>query len=302
MSNNHTLIVIIGPTGVGKTRASLSVASHFNCDIISADSRQMYKNMTIGTAAPTQEELSVARHHFIQFLHPNNLYNASQYETDVMQLLPQLFKQNSKQVLVGGSMMYVDAICKGIDLMPDVDPEVRKNLKKQLATDGLEALRIQLKTLDPATYNKVDLKNPARVLHAVEVCITTGKPYSSFLTQSAKKRDFNIIKVGIDAPRPKLYDRINQRVDNMIKAGLVNEVKALLPYKDYNALNTVGYKEIFEYLDGKISLKRATDLIKRNSRRYAKKQLTWFRRDSSVTWFQYNELEQLDSWLNNRFN
>lgn len=302
MSNNHTLIVIIGPTGVGKTRASLSVASRFNCDIISADSRQMYKNMTIGTAAPTQEELSVARHHFIQFLHPNNLYNASQYETDVMQLLPQLFKQNSKQVLVGGSMMYVDAICKGIDLMPDVDPEVRENLKKQLATDGLEALRIQLKTLDPATYNKVDLKNPARVLHAVEVCITTGKPYSSFLTQSAKKRDFNIIKVGIDAPRPKLYDRINQRVDNMIKAGLVNEVKALLPFKDYNALNTVGYKEIFEYLDGKISLKRATDLIKRNSRRYAKKQLTWFRRDSSVTWFQYNELEQLDSWLNNRFN
>lgn len=295
-----TLIVIIGPTGVGKTSTSLSLASHLGCDNLSADSRQMYRQMPIGTAAPTTEELSQIKHHFVQFLNPDDLYNASQYETDVVELLPGLFAQNMVQVMVGGSMMYIDAVCKGIDEMPDVDLEIRKQLKQQLDLEGLESLRLQLKVMDPISYAKVDLQNPARVLHAVEVCLTTGRPYSSFLTRSIKKRDFNILKIGIDLPRPQLYDRINTRVDLMMQQGLVEEVKTLLPYKNCNALNTVGYKEIFDFLDGKTNLKRATDLIKRNSRRYAKKQLTWFKKDESITWFQPTDSEQILQWVDER--
>lgn len=193
--------------------------------------------------------------------------------------------------------MYVDAICKGIDLMPDVDLEIRETLKIQLKEEGLEALRLQLKKLDPITYARVDLKNPARVIHAVEVCLTTGKPYSSFLTQSTKKRDFNILKIGIDAPRPELYSRINKRVDKMMAQGLEDEVRNLQPYKNCNALNTVGYKEVFAYLDGEITLQRALELIKRNSRRYAKKQLTWFKKDTSVQWFQKAEMDKIVDWV-----
>lgn len=292
-----TLIIIVGPTGVGKTQASLAIASHFQCDVISADSRQLYRHMSIGTASPTAEELSVVPHHFVQILSPDAPYNASNYETDVLELLPDLFQKNPVQVMVGGSMMYIDAICKGIDDIPDVDPEVRDQLKLQLELEGIESLRLQLKVLDPVTYDKVDLKNPARVLHAVEVCLTTGKAYSSFLKKTPKKRPFNIVKVGIDMPREKLYQRINNRVVKMMEEGLEDEVKKLMPFRHCNALNTVGYKEMFAYLDGKIKLPRAIDLIQRNSRRYAKKQLTWFRKDSNTQWFSPSNEAEIFSYL-----
>ncbi len=296
MSQN-TLIVLVGPTGVGKTQTSLQIAKKFGCDIISSDSRQVFKQMSIGTAAATAEEQKQVPHHFVQFLNPDETYNASQFESDVLKKLDELFAKNPVQLMVGGSMMYVDAICKGIDIIPDVDPEVRERLKKQHAEEGLEGIRLQLKTLDPLSYEKVDLKNPARLIHAVEVCLTTGKPYSSFLKRSEKKRDFRIVKIGLNMGRDKLYDRINQRVELMIAEGLETEVKALQNYREFQALQTVGYREMFDYLDGNYDLKRAIQLIQRNSRHYAKKQLTWFRKDADIHWFHPDESNKILHFL-----
>ncbi|MFB6317551.1 tRNA (adenosine(37)-N6)-dimethylallyltransferase MiaA [Saccharicrinis sp. FJH54] len=279
------LIVLVGPTAVGKTKVSLELAQTFGCEIISADSRQFYKYMKIGTAAPTANELQTAKHHFVHFLEPDRYYNASTFEHQVLELLENIFQPNDTAILCGGSMLYADAVVKGIDLMPDVDPEIRKNLYEAHKNGEIDALRLQLKQLDPAYYNEADLKNPVRIIHALEVCLTTGKPFSEFRTKQQKDRPFNVIKIGLNIPREDLFERINIRVEQMIAEGLVEEVKELAHYKGENALNTVGYREIFEYLDGKISLERAIELIQRNTRRYAKKQLTWFKKDPDTVWF-----------------
>lgn len=279
------LIVLVGPTAVGKTKASLQIAQTFKAEIISADSRQFYKYLKIGTAAPTQKELSAAQHHFIGFLEPDAYYNASTYETDVLIKLESIYKKSDVALLTGGSMLYVDAITKGIDLMPDVDPNIRQSLYEAKEKGEIDALRLQLKKLDPPYYEIADLKNPVRVIHALEICLTTGKPYSEFRTNPKKNRSFNFIKIGLDLPRAELYKRINDRVIQMINEGLVDEVKSLIGYKDCNALNTVGYKEIFSYLDGAYSLDRAIELIQRNTRHYAKKQLTWFKKDKEIQWY-----------------
>ena len=294
MPEKH-LIVLVGPTAVGKTSVSTELATHFSCDIISADSRQFYKYMKVGTAAPTDKELQKATHHFIQFLEPKQYYNASTYEHDVLNVLNDLYKTSDVAILCGGSMLYVDAVIKGIDLMPDVDPEIRKSLYNIHQRGEIDALRLQLKQLDPNYYNEADLKNPVRIIHALEVCLTTGKPFSEFRTKKNKERPFNLIKIGLELPREELYNRINLRVHNMVHNGLVDEVRSLEKYKDENALNTVGYKEIFPYINGEYSLDRAVELIQRNSRRYAKKQVTWFKKDAEMTWFSPDDIQGIIS-------
>jgi tRNA dimethylallyltransferase len=291
------LIVITGPTGIGKTAVAIQLAKHFGSEIISADSRQLYKELNIGTATPQPHELSAIKHHFIQSHSIADNYNASKYETEALKLIEQLFVKTDILFLTGGSMLYIDAVCKGIDEMPDADPEIRSNLKLILEKEGIESLRLQLKQLDPDYYQIVDLKNPNRIIHALEICMTTGKPYSSFRTNPAKKRSFTIIKIGLDCDRQMLHNRINSRVDKIIEDGLENEVRNLLPYKNLNALNTVGYREFFEYFDGKISAGTAVELIKRNSRRYARKQLTWFRNDQQMQWFQPHDITEIIEFI-----
>lgn len=283
--NSKTLIVIIGPTGVGKTDTAISIANHYAANIISCDSRQMYDGLIIGTAAPTPEELRRAPHHFIGHLQITDSYNASQYEHDALQKLDELYKHNHVVVMTGGSMLYVDAICKGIDIMPDVDPALRAELMKRLEAEGIEALRAELKQLDPNYYLEVDLKNPIRIVHALEICHTTGKPFSSFRKKEPKKRPFNIIKIGLNRDRAELFDRINKRVLIMIEQGLEAEAKHFYPFKNYQSLNTVGYKQLFDYFEGQCSRDKAIELIQRDSRRYAKKQLTWFKKQEDITWF-----------------
>ncbi|SHF96630.1 tRNA dimethylallyltransferase [Mariniphaga anaerophila] len=292
-----TLIVITGPTAVGKTKTAIEVAKFFNTEIVSADSRQIYKELSIGTAVPSAEELAEVRHHFIHSHSVYETYNASRYETDAIDLLEKLFKNFDTVVLTGGSMLYIDAVCKGIDTMPDVDPELRKNLKMRLNEEGIESLRIQLKRLDPEYYFKVDLKNPARIVHALEICLMTGKPYSSFRSSPKKERPFAIIKTGLNCDRDKLHQRINRRVEKMAEAGLEKEARAVYPHKELNALNTVGYREFFNYFDGDISREKAIELIKRNTRRYARKQLTWFRNDPEMNWFNPEETNQLIDFI-----
>lgn len=292
-----TLIVLVGPTAVGKTDLSVRLAEHFKTPIISADSRQIYKGLKIGTASPEPEYLERVQHHFIECKALDDYYNASAYETEVLDLLTLLFKKQNEVLLTGGSMMYVDAVVKGIDEMPDADQEIRAELIERFQNEGLEPLRIQLKTLDPVFYSKVDLKNHSRIIHALEISIQTGKPYSSFLTNQAKERPFNVIKVGIDRDRKELYERINQRVLLMIEEGLEEEAKVFQAYRHCNALNTVGYKEMFAYLDGEYDLDRAVELIQRNSRRYAKKQLTWFRRDQQIQWFHPDNMTEIIAYV-----
>jgi tRNA dimethylallyltransferase len=284
------LIVITGPTGIGKTGVAIQLAKHFNSEIISSDSRQIFKELNIGTATPHPHELSEIKHHFIHTHSITENYNASKYETEALQLIEQLFVKFDILFLTGGSMLYIDAVCKGIDEIPDADPEIRSRLKLRLENEGIETVRLQLKQLDPDYYGIVDLKNPNRIIHALEICMTTGKPYSSFRTNPLKKRPFEIIKIGLDCDRQTLHNLINSRVDKMIKEGLENEVENLLPYKSLNALNTVGYREFFDYFDGKTSIDTAIELIKRNTRRYARKQLTWFRNDQQMQWFQPNNI------------
>ena len=291
------LLVIIGPTGVGKTELSLRIAENFGTEIVSADSRQLYANLKIGTAAPTPEELQRVPHHFIGTLQLTDYYSAAQYEEDALKLLNHLFQTKDVVILTGGSMMYVDAVCKGIDDIPTVDEETRKTLLERYEKEGLEQLCAELKLLDPDYYKIVDLKNHKRVIHALEICYMTGKTYTSFRTQEKKTRPFRMIKIGLTRDREELYARINQRVDIMMEQGLLDEVKQVYPYRQLNSLNTVGYKELFNYLDGEWALPFAIDKIKQNSRIYSRKQMTWFKRDEEIRWFHPNQEEDILTYI-----
>lgn len=280
-----TLIVLVGPTGSGKTDLSIAVAEHFSAPIISTDSRQFYRGIPIGTAQPDAEQLQRVEHHFIASHDLTDEFNCGAYEVAALKRLEELFLQHDTVVAVGGSGLYVKALCEGMDDMPEVDAELRQRLSERLQTEGLESLVEVLRQRDAEFYEVVDRKNPARVLRALEVCIATGKPYSSLRTGTKRKRDFNIVKVGTDMPRDILYDRIDRRVDMMMEQGLEAEARSVYHLREHNSLQTVGYREMFDYFDGKISREEAIELIKRNSRRYAKRQLTWFRRDSEIEWF-----------------
>lgn len=302
MNSKPTLIVSIGPTGIGKTDLSLNIAEHYNTEIISADSRQLYADLKIGTAAPTPEQLARVKHHFVGTLQLTDYYSAAQYEAEVMKKLDELFKRHNVIVLTGGSMMYVDAVCKGIDDIPTVDEETRKTLMQHYENVGLERLCAELKILDPEYYDIVDKKNPKRVIHALEICYMTGQTYTSFRTSQTKERPFNIIKVGLRREREELYARINKRVDIMMEDGLLEEAKSVYQYKDLNSLNTVGYKEMFKYLDGEWELPFAIEKIKQNSRIYSRKQVTWFKRDTDITWFHPDDTDNIMSFIEERLN
>ncbi len=294
------LIVLTGPTGIGKTGIGIKIAQHFKTEIVSSDSRQIFKELIIGTAVPEVEELALVKHHFIQTQSINENYNASRYETEALDVIDSLLKKHNLVLLVGGSMLYIDAVCNGIDIMPDADPEIRKSLKYKLEKEGIESLRIQLKKLDPEHYKIVDLKNPNRLIHALEISILTGKPFSTFLTNPRKARPFSIIKIGLNCDRAELHRKINIRVDKMIATGLETEARNLYSQKHLNALNTVGYRELFEYFDNIISREKAIELIKRNTRRYARKQLTWFRNDTEMNWFEPSQTSEIITFIENR--
>jgi len=293
----NTLIVLLGPTGVGKTELSLRVASHVGSPIISADSRQLYKELVIGTAAPTAEQLARIKHYFVGTLSLTDYYNASQFEEEVLLCLENLFQSTSNVVMTGGSMMYIDAVCNGIDELPTVSQEIRTNLMKRFEVEGLDPIQEDLKRLDPQHYNEVDLNNYKRVIHALEICLMTGKPYSELRTNTKKSRPFRIIKIGLTRDREELCERINIRVDQMMRDGLLEEVRHVYPYKQLNSLNTVGYKEMFNYLDGEWPLDFAIEKIKRNSRVYARKQMTWFKRDKEINWFHPDNIEGILTFL-----
>lgn len=293
----HTLIVLIGPTGVGKTELSLRLAELFHTCIVSADSRQLYADLKIGTAAPTPTQLQRVQHHFVGTLKLTDYYSAAQYESEVMQLLETLYTGHDTVLLTGGSMMYVDAVCKGIDDIPTVDADTRQLMLHKYETEGLESLCAELRLLDPEYYKVVDLKNPKRVVHALEICYMTGKTYTSFRTRQKKERPFRIIKIGLTRDREELYERINRRVDQMIEDGLIEEARRVHPYKSLNSLNTVGYKEIFKYLDGEWTLSFAIEKIKQNSRIYSRKQMTWFKRDEEIRWFHPEQETEIGSYL-----
>jgi len=288
---NKTLLVILGPTGVGKTNISLRLAEYFGCPIVSSDSRQFYRELKIGTAAPTEEQLKRVKHYFIGSHSIFDEYNAGQYEQDVIQLLDELFQKHDVLLLVGGSMMYIDAVCNGMDDIPNVDAETREFWQKQYSDFGLESIQNELKRLDPIHYEQVDIQNPKRIMHALEICKMTEKPYSDLRKGQRKERNFNIMKIGLNRPRPELYERINVRVDEMMAEGLLAEAEQFYQYKQLNTLNTVGYKELYEYMDGNWTLDFAINMIKQDSRRYAKRQLTWFNRDKEIQWFHPSELE-----------
>lgn len=289
----NALIVLLGPTGVGKTELSLRLAEHFHTPIISSDSRQLYKELPIGTAAPTPEQQARVKHYMVGTLSLTDYYSASQFEEEVMSLLQQLHQNHPTVLMTGGSMMYIDAVCKGIDDIPTVTPEIRKAVYDQYEAEGLAPLLEELRQADPEHYAFVDHCNYKRVLHAVEICRLTGKPYSSFRTNCRKKRPFQIIKVGLTREREELYERINARVDQMMADGLLEEARKVYPFRHLNSLNTVGYKELFMYLSGEWSLDFAVEKIKRNSRVYARKQMTWFKRDAEIEWFHPDEEEQI---------
>ena len=279
-----TLLVLLGPTGVGKTELSIKVAQELGSPIISADSRQIYKGMTIGTAAPTKIQTEHVVHYFVDKLQPENYYSASEFEDETLLLLDKLYAQHNTIVMTGGSMMYIDAVCKGIDDIPTIDDKLRRDLQELYNKEGIDSIRRQLKLLDPVFYNEVDLRNPKRVIHAVEICLMAGKPYSSLRTNTKKERPFKIVKVGFTRDRNELYNRINLRVDQMIEDGLENEARGFYHLRHLNSLNTVGYKELFNFFDGKCSKEFAIDKIKQHSRNYARKQLSWFRRDKNIYW------------------
>ena len=298
----NTLIVLLGPTGVGKTELSLRVASHVGSPIISADSRQLYKELVIGTAAPTAEQLARIKHYFVGTLSLTDYYNASQFEEEVLLCLENLFQSISNVVMTGGSMMYIDAVCNGIDELPTVSQEIRTNLMKRFEVEGLDPIQEDLKRLDPQHYNEVDLNNYKRVIHALEICLMTGRPYSELRTNTKKTRPFRIIKIGLTRDREELCDRINARVDQMMRDGLLEEARHVYPYKHLNSLNTVGYKEMFNYLDGEWPLDFAIEKIKRNSRVYARKQMTWFKRDKEINWFHPDNIEGILTFLDEQLN
>lgn len=289
----NNLVVLIGPTAVGKTDTSFAVAERFGCPIISADSRQMYKGMEIGTAMPSKEELTRHKHFFVGQLSPGDYYSAAKYEEEVLALLEKEFQHHPTMLMTGGSMMYIDAVCKGIDDIPTVDEDTRAMVLARYEQEGLEPLVSELRLLDPEYYNEADIKNPKRVMHALEICYMTGKTYSSFRKRKEKKRPFNIIKIGLQRDREELYERISKRVDIMIEQGLVNEVKKFSHLKHHNSLNTVGYKEIFKYLDGEWTLDFAIEKIKQNTRIYSRKQVTWYRKDEDIAWFHPDNVEDI---------
>ena len=291
------LIVITGPTAVGKTNLCMDIARKLGIPIINADSRQLFRQLPIGTAQPTKEQRARVRHYFVGTLDIGDYYSASMYEQDVMSLLQQLFAGSDYALLSGGSMMYIDAVCNGIDDIPTVDDETRSLMKRRLAEEGLEALVEELKRLDPEHYELVDRQNPRRVVHALEICHMTGKTYTSFRTSQKKQRPFEIIKIGLNREREELYQRINRRVDQMMEEGLLEEARMMLPYREANALNTVGYKELFNYFDGVWNLSEAVERIKGNTRRYARKQLTWFKRDTQMRWFHPDDQELMMNYI-----
>lgn len=293
----NSLITLLGPTGVGKTELSLKVAERFGSPIISSDSRQLYCDLPIGTAAPTPEQQARVKHYFVGTLKLTDYYSASQFETDVLALLAQLHTTTPHVVMTGGSMMYIDAVCKGIDDIPTVTPEIREAIYQQYAQEGLAPILEELKAADPQHYEEVDRQNYKRVIHAVEICRMTGKPYSSFRTNTIKSRPFRIIKIGLTRDREELYDRINRRVDMMMEEGLLEEARRVYPFRTLNALNTVGYKELFNYFSGEWTLDLAIEKIKRNSRVYARKQMTWFKHDPEIHWFHPEEEDKIFQFL-----
>ena len=315
----NSLIVITGPTGVGKTEICLQIAEHYGIDIINADSRQIFAEIPIGTAAPTAEQMQRVRHYFVGTHHIGDYYSASSYEQDVLKLLRKLAEvegQRSKDegqgehpspnthhpiaLLSGGSMMYIDAVCNGIDDIPNIREDIRNEMKRRLEVEGLDALLEELSRLDPEHYAIVDRKNPRRILHALEICHQTGRTYTSFRTGEKRKRPFNIIKIGLNRDRDELYERINIRVLDMMEQGLEQEARAMLPHRELNALNTVGYKEMFQYFDGAIPLEEAVRQIQSNSRRYARKQLTWYKRDAEIMWFNPENVNEITNYIDSR--
>lgn len=295
----NTLIVVIGSTGIGKSAISLKLAEFYKTEIISADSRQFYRELSIGTAVPEKKELELIKHHFIQSISIHDYYNVSQFEIEALDLISELFKTNNTLILTGGSMMYVDTLCNGIDDIPTISNEIREETAKWYDSNGIEAARELLLKLDPEYYSIVDLNNHKRIVHAIEVCKMSGKTFTSFRRKTRKIRPFNIIKIGLNQEREVLYGRINDRVDKMMSDGLLEEAKSVYEFRTLNSLNTVGYKELFSYLDGNCTLDEAVDLIKRNSRKYARKQLTWFRRDSDINWFRPDQLDEILSFTSN---
>ncbi|MDL2257002.1 tRNA (adenosine(37)-N6)-dimethylallyltransferase MiaA [Bacteroidales bacterium OttesenSCG-928-I14] len=297
-----TLIVILGPTGVGKTDLSLKLAKKYKTPIISADSRQIYKGLTIGTAAPSIKEREKIVHHFIEELELEDYYSASQFETDTLKVLEEVFVDHDVALLCGGSMMYLDAVCKGIDEIPTIDEELRNELKTLYDNQGIEPIKEQLRVLDPVFYRQVDLDNHKRVIHALEVCLMAGKPYSELRTNTRKERPFKIIKVGLTREREELYEYINKRVDDMIERGLIEEARAVFPKRHLNSLNTVGYKELFDHFDGNSDLEFAIEKIKQNTRIYSRKQMTWFKRDHEIKWFHPDENQKVIRYINSCLN
>lgn len=296
----NTLVVLLGPTGVGKTEVALQIAEHLQSPIINADSRQLFAEIPIGTAAPTKEQQERVKHYFVGTLHLTDYYSAAKYEEDVLQLLNQHFKHQQVALVSGGSMMYIDAVCQGIDDIPTVDEATRRLMKRKLETEGLDTLVAELKVLDPEHYKIVDLHNPRRVVHALEICHMTGNTYTSYRKNTKKIRPFNIIKIGLNRPREEMYERINNRVLEMMNQGLIEEAKAVYPQKGLNALNTVGYKELFAYFDGDISLDDAILKIQSNTRQYMRKQVTWFKRDNDIKWFSPTNIEEIINYIDDQ--
>ncbi len=289
----NNLLVIVGPTAIGKTCLAIEVAKNIGTEIISCDSRQVYKELNIGVARPSEDQLKLVKHHFIASQSVFDYYNASMFEFAALDLLKELFQKYKTVIMVGGSGLYVDAVCKGIDDLPTIEPEIRENILKRYRNEGIESLRQELIKIDPVYCRAADIRNPKRIFKALEVFYMTGKPYSDFLTKTNKKRDFNIIKIGLNCDRRELYKIIDRRVDEMMKNGLLEEVRGLQNARHLNALNTVGYKEIFDYLDGNIPLEKAVELIKRNTRRYAKRQITWFAKDKEIKWFEPGQTHEI---------
>ena len=285
--NKKFLIVVVGPTAIGKTSLAIELAAHFKTEIISADSRQFFKEMSIGTAVPSNEELEKIPHHFIQHLSIEDDYSVGDFEREALALIDELFKKHDVLVMVGGSGLYIDAVVNGLDHFPEVDPEIRKHLNHQLEKQGIERLQKELKELDPQYFSEVDLHNPHRIIRALEICIGTGKPYSYYRKKKITERYFTPVFIGLTAEREVVYDRINKRVDLMLEHGLIEEAKQLFSKKEFNALNTVGYKELFKYFEKEWDLQKAVEEIKKNTRRFAKRQLTWFRKNPDINWFDY---------------
>jgi len=297
MSNLKTLISIVGPTAIGKTALAIELANHFRTEIISADSRQSYKEMEIGTAKPSQTELAAAKHHFINSHSVNQLFSTGDFEVEGLKVLDEIFKIQDSAIMVGGSGLYVNALINGLDEMPEIDLTIRDQLNILFKTEGITPIQEQLSKLDPEYFAKVDQQNPQRMIRGLEVFLSTGQKLSSMLSATRKERPFNIIKIGLNTERATLYDRINKRVDQMITNGLIDEVKSLTEFRSYNALNTVGYSEIFDYLDQKLSFEEAVSNIKQNTRRFAKRQLTWFRRDEEIKWFEPNQYHEITEYI-----